>query len=913
MPEFSVLFDFWQRLFDQIDGNKASENDIIALTPARFLLFDSIVAKESTEKIFASLDLYRNVNQMIDSFPQINSMLSGEEKDLFDNFRKLEDELFSLENIEDMTYVPGGYSGLYLAVNMRNKPTRYSHKQVDERLLEELMSVDMDRGTPASHIFVVAAFNHHLDLLTSSFWNKFSIDWNYSIGRHTVFMAPNEFIRRILVNNPYSKEDIYQLVHKMDDTYCILLDQVLETVPCSKVCEIISKPNLVGYTSVFYATRMCYRFTKMLLDRLPELEFNQTCFFGNTVGLIFTPLIGRILERGMNPFIIPRYRRVPENFNFEIKNSMFEKYPELRDIHDQILNQKEKYFLSSQYDVFKKEVHAQADMKKLEQKLVNAAIKAIGEQGLCHRDIKPQNILLKRNEHGILSVKVADFGLSGFSGGTPLYNPPESTTGSIPFASDIYSLGITMLFTLFESDLAFKMYLMPETATNANSYSTFFQGTTEVSKMISRTIHDQFKGDSFKCWAFATASMIRSSLREAILNSRRIDNFEKEELLESIKSIDHKSAQLLRSELMMNVIPTKVHANSEEIQSAMLHHVMRRLTEPTLLQKEGIFMLGCLRGIFKKLEPFEVKLNLFAHPTDYDRFPKSLSESGVVGDFINALEEKKVLVCPVRMGKSSIKHAMCLYGFNEDSDFLFKNTSNETKTIAIPLTKGEPKIGYHICFQETNKRILKKQQLRKSMNFSDLDPCSGNDMAVIDYDFIAKSVISVLGIAAFIGIGGNFFILIVLSYSSSKNPISILLINLAVANIVFQIIVLPCQIAVYWFPYWKLGRVLCRVSFFTEDMASSQLLQDAMMSPIITPFQSRRDSAPKKKQETPQYGRVLSPIDCHSARASPEGPRTPPRLLSIKKTITRTETEVKVYEVQADDLQKYEQILKSDL
>ena len=123
------------------------------------------------------------------------------------------------------------------------------------------------------------------------------------------------------------------------------------------------------------------------------------------------------------------------------------------------------------------------------------------------------------------------------------------------------------------------------------------------------------------------------------------------------------------------------------------------------------------------------------------------------------------------------------------------------------------------------------------MNYSDVDPCSGkfihlrsrkrlfsgNDMGVIDYDFISKSVISVLGIAAFVGIGGNFFILIVLSYSSSKNPISILLINLALANIVFQIIVLPCQIAVYWFPYWKLGRVLCRLSFFTEDMASSQV------------------------------------------------------------------------------------------
>lgn len=92
---------------------------------------------------------------------------------------------------------------------------------------------------------------------------------------------------------------------------------------------------------------------------------------------------------------------------------------------------------------------------------MNAAIKAMGEHGLCHRDIKPQNILLKRGENGILSVRVADFGLSGFSGGTPLYNPPESTIGSIPFASDIYSLGITMLFSMFESELAFKMFLMP--------------------------------------------------------------------------------------------------------------------------------------------------------------------------------------------------------------------------------------------------------------------------------------------------------------------------------------------------------------------------------------------------------------------------------------------------------------------
>ena len=89
------------------------------------------------------------------------------------------------------------------------------------------------------------------------------------------------------------------------------------------------------------------------------------------------------------------------------------------------------------------------------------AVAHMHARGICHRDIKPQNILLKRDESGELSVRVADFGLSGFSGGTPLYNPPEALTESVPFASDIYSLGITILFTLFEAELAFKLYLMP--------------------------------------------------------------------------------------------------------------------------------------------------------------------------------------------------------------------------------------------------------------------------------------------------------------------------------------------------------------------------------------------------------------------------------------------------------------------
>jgi serine/threonine-protein kinase len=70
-------------------------------------------------------------------------------------------------------------------------------------------------------------------------------------------------------------------------------------------------------------------------------------------------------------------------------------------------------------------------------------------QGVIHRDLRPANVLVA--ESGI--VKVADFGTSRFLElaahgttviGSPPYMAPEQFHGRATFASDIYSLGVTM-------------------------------------------------------------------------------------------------------------------------------------------------------------------------------------------------------------------------------------------------------------------------------------------------------------------------------------------------------------------------------------------------------------------------------------------------------------------------------------
>lgn len=98
---------------------------------------------------------------------------------------------------------------------------------------------------------------------------------------------------------------------------------------------------------------------------------------------------------------------------------------------------------------------------------VVAALGAAHEQGVLHRDIKPQNILV-RSEPGGLSVKVVDFGVaklldrpssvltqSGLVVGTPEYMAPEHAAGkTIDASADLYALGV-VLFEMLQGELPF--------------------------------------------------------------------------------------------------------------------------------------------------------------------------------------------------------------------------------------------------------------------------------------------------------------------------------------------------------------------------------------------------------------------------------------------------------------------------
>ena len=81
---------------------------------------------------------------------------------------------------------------------------------------------------------------------------------------------------------------------------------------------------------------------------------------------------------------------------------------------------------------------------------------------MIHGDIKPGNILVS-NRDGHLRAFVGDFGLTGKSGGTPIFMAPEGLNkdSRIVGKTDLYSFAVMVLFLMFPAELAIKLLFLP--------------------------------------------------------------------------------------------------------------------------------------------------------------------------------------------------------------------------------------------------------------------------------------------------------------------------------------------------------------------------------------------------------------------------------------------------------------------
>lgn len=146
---------------------------------------------------------------------------------------------------------------------------------------------------------------------------------------------------------------------------------------------------------------------------------------------------------------------------------------------------------------------------------VLSALQHAHEQGVIHRDLKPDNIMLVSDDTGSDIVKLVDFGIAktdaaasgteqgltktGAFLGSPLYISPEQCSGHAPDArSDLYSVGCVMYFSCcgkapFESDNVVEV-LRHHLADDPEPLPAAIRGATAnlISRAMSKDPQDRF-------------------------------------------------------------------------------------------------------------------------------------------------------------------------------------------------------------------------------------------------------------------------------------------------------------------------------------------------------------------------------------------------------------------------------------
>ena len=158
-----------------------------------------------------------------------------------------------------------------------------------------------------------------------------------------------------------------------------------------------------------------------------------------------------------------------KRFNREAKAVTSLSHPNIVSIYD-VENEGEFYYLILEYvegmtlkDYMIKNPRIPIETIVHIAKQISAGLSHAHQNGIIHRDIKPQNILMK----GDLTCKITDFGIARAYGdttltqtnqmlGTVYYLSPEQARGNVATAqSDIYSLGI-LIFEMITGQIPFK-------------------------------------------------------------------------------------------------------------------------------------------------------------------------------------------------------------------------------------------------------------------------------------------------------------------------------------------------------------------------------------------------------------------------------------------------------------------------
>ena len=158
-----------------------------------------------------------------------------------------------------------------------------------------------------------------------------------------------------------------------------------------------------------------------------------------------------------------------KRFNREAKAVTSLSHPNIVSIYD-VENEGEFYYLILEYvegmtlkDYMVKNPRIPIETIVHIAKQIAAGLSHAHQNGIIHRDIKPQNILMNEN----LTCKITDFGIARAYGdttltqtnqmlGTVYYLSPEQACGNVATAqSDIYSLGI-LIFEMITGQIPFK-------------------------------------------------------------------------------------------------------------------------------------------------------------------------------------------------------------------------------------------------------------------------------------------------------------------------------------------------------------------------------------------------------------------------------------------------------------------------